>query len=127
MEGCDDGSVPRSVLVVDDDACFRQLAARILSGWGHAIVGQAGSIEAALALARERRPDTALVDIGLPDGDGFMLAERLRSLPRPVRVVLISTDADRTNASAARRAGACGFVAKDELSGQELRRLIEEG
>ena len=56
-----------------------------------------------------------------------MLAERLRSLPWPVRVVLISTDADRTNESAARRAGASGFLAKDELSGQELRRLIEEG
>lgn len=119
--------MPRSVLVVDDDACFRQLAARILSSWGHAVVGQAESIEDALALARELRPDTALVDVGLPDGDGFMLAQRLRSLPWPMRVVLISADADRTNAPAARRAGACGFLAKDELSGHELRRLIEEG
>lgn len=115
------------MLVVDDDACFRLLAARILSSWGHAVIGQAGSVEAALALARELRPDTALVDIGLPDGDGFMLADRFRSLPWPVRVVLISTEADRTNPAAARRAGACGFVSKDELSGQELRRLIEEG
>ena len=115
------------MLVVDDDACFRQLAARILSSWGHAVIGQAGSVEEAVARARELRPDTALVDVGLPDGDGFMLAERLRSLPWPVRVVLISTDADSTNESAARRAGACGFLAKDELSGQELRRLIEEG
>ena len=119
--------MPRSVLVVDDDACFRDLAGRILSGWGHAVVGEAGSVEEALAAALELRPDTALVDIGLPDGDGFMLAERLCSLPWPVRVVLISADADRTNASAARRAGASGFLAKDELSGRELRHLIEEG
>ena len=119
--------MPRSVLVVDDDACFRDLAVRILSSWGHAVVGEAGSVEEAVALALELRPDTALVDVGLPDGDGFLLAQRLRSLPWPVRVVLISTDADRTNAPAARRAGASGFLAKDELSGLELRRLIEEG
>jgi CheY-like chemotaxis protein len=125
VEGCDDDRVLRSVLVVDDDACFRQLAVRILSGWGHAVVGEAGTVDAALALALELRPDTALVDIGLPDGDGFRLAQRFRSLPWPVRVVLISTDADRTNAPAARRAGAYGFVAKDELAGPELRRLIE--
>jgi len=127
VEDCDDGPVPRSVLVVDDDACFRDLAGRILSSWGHAVVGEAGSVEEAVAAALELRPDTALVDIGLPDGDGFMLAQRLRSLPWPVRVVLISADTDRTNASAARRAGACGFLAKDELSGRELRQLIEEG
>lgn len=119
--------MPRSVLVVDDDACFRDLAVRILSSWGHAVIGEAGSVEEAVALALELRPDTALVDIGLPDGDGFVLAQRLRSLPWPVRVVLISTDADRTNGPAARRAGASGFLAKDELSGLELRRLIEEG
>ena len=120
-------AVPRSVLVVDDDACFRQLAVRILSSWGHAVIGQAGSVEEALAVADELHPDTALVDIGLPDGDGFQLAERLRSLPWPVRVVLISADADRTNRPAARRAGASGFVTKEELSGAELRRLMEDG
>ena len=49
----------------------------------------------------ELRPDTALVDIGLPDGDGFVLAQQLRALPWPLRVVLISSDADRTNAPAA--------------------------
>ena len=41
------------------------------------VVGEAGSVEEALARAVELRPDTALVDIGLPDGDGFALARRL--------------------------------------------------
>ena len=118
--------MPRSVLVVDDDASFRDLAARVLTGWGHVVVGEAGSVEDALARAAELRPDTALVDIGLPDGDGFSLTQRLRALPWPLRVVLISSDADRANAPAARRAGACGFFAKDELSGRALRQLIEE-
>ena len=63
------------MLVVDDDACFRGLAGRTLSSWGHAVVGEAGSVEEAFAAAPKLRPDTALVDIGLPDGDGFMLAQ----------------------------------------------------
>jgi CheY-like chemotaxis protein len=114
-----------SVLVVDDDASFRDLAARVLRGWGHVVIGEAGSVEEALACAVELRPDAALVDIGLPDGDGFALTERLRAMPRPPRVVLISSDSDRANAHAARRAGATGFLPKDELSGLELRLLIE--
>jgi CheY-like chemotaxis protein len=117
----------RSVLVVDDDASFRDLAARVLTGWGHVVIGEAGSVGEALARAAELSPDTALVDIGLPDGDGFALTRRLRALPRPPRVVLISADADRACAPAARRAGACGFFPKDEMSDRASRRLIEEG
>jgi CheY-like chemotaxis protein len=117
--------VSRSVLVVDDDARFRDLATRVLAGWGHVVIGEAGSVEEALARAAELRPDTALVDIGLPDGDGFSLTRQLRVLPCPPRVILISSDSDRANAPAARRAGACGFFPKDELSDPALRRLLE--
>jgi len=116
----------RSVLVVDDDASFRDLAARVLTGWGHVVIGAAGSVEEALARAAELRPDTAFVDIGLPDGDGFSLTQQLLALPGPPRVVLISSDSDPANAPAARRAGACGFFSKAELSGGALRQLIEE-
>ncbi len=70
------------------------------------------------------RPDTVLVDIGLPDGDGFSLTRRLRAKPWAMRVVLFSSDADRANVAAAERAGAVGFLPKDELSGPALRRLI---
>ena len=109
--------MPRSVLVVDDDASFRGLATRVLAGWGHEVIGEAGGVGEALARAAELRPDTALVDIGLPDGDGFSLAEQLRALPWPMRVVLISSDGDRANAPAADAAGRSGFFPKDELSG----------
>ena len=114
-----------SVLVVDDDASFRDLATRVLTAWGHVVIGEAASVEEALARAAELRPDTALVDIGLPDGEGFALKQQLRALPWPPRVVLISSDSDGANAPAARRAGACGFFPKDELSDRALRQLIE--
>ena len=116
-----------SVLIVDDDAEFRDLASRVVVGWGHTVVGLAGSVAEALTRAAELRPDTALVDIGLPDGDGFALTEQLVALPWPVRVVLISSDSDPSNATAAKRVGAWGFVPKDELSSVELRRWIERG
>jgi DNA-binding NarL/FixJ family response regulator len=117
--------MPRSVLVVDDDAGFRDLATRILTGWGHAVIGHAGSAAEALAQATRLRPDTVLVDIGLPDGDGFSLTEQLVAMPWAIHVVLISSEADRATVLAAVRAGADSFVPKDELSGAALRQLIE--
>jgi DNA-binding NarL/FixJ family response regulator len=118
--------VARTVLVVDDDPSFRVLAARILGGWGHEVVGEAATSADALDRAVELRPDVVLVDIGLPDGNGFALSERLRAMPGPPRVVLISSDADRANAAAALRAGACGFIPKRDLPGTAAQRLIEE-
>jgi CheY-like chemotaxis protein len=117
--------MPRTVLVVDDDAGFRDLATRILTGWGHVVVGEAGSVAEALAQAAELRPDTVLVDIGLPDGDGFALTEKLVAMPWEIHVVLISSDADRATLQAAHRAGADSFLPKDELSGAAMRQLIE--
>jgi DNA-binding NarL/FixJ family response regulator len=115
------------VLVVDDDATFRELAAHLLTGSGFDVVGEAGSVEEALARAAELRPDLALVDIGLPDGDGFDLARRLSSLAWPLRVVLTSTDAGATSRPAVRRSGATGFLPKHQLTGPALRRLFEDG
>lgn len=117
--------MPRSVLVVDDDVTFREIVARVLALSGYQVIGEAGSVAEALARAGELRPDAALVDIGLPDGDGFSLARRLRALPHPPRVVLISTDAGAAGERAVQRSGAAGFLAKDELTGRALRALIE--
>jgi CheY-like chemotaxis protein len=117
--------MPRSVLVVDDGAEFRDLATRILTSWGHAVIGEAGSVAEALVQAARLRPDVALVDIGLPDGDGFSLTEQLVAMPCAVRVVLISAEADRATLGAAQRAGAVSFLPKDELSSDLLRQLIE--
>ena len=110
--------MPWSVLVVDDDAAFRELATRTLSSWGYAVVAEA------VVRSAELRPDAVLVDIGLPDGDGFELAERLAALAWRPRIVLISSDSDATSSAAARGIGAAGFVPKEELPGDTLRQLI---
>ncbi len=117
----------RTVLVVDDDASFRHLAARVLASWGHVVVGEAGTFAEAVARASDLGPDVVLADIGLPDGDGFALTVALAALPSAPRVVLISSDSDPVNGPASLRAGAVGFVPKDDLPGALLRRLIEGG
>jgi CheY-like chemotaxis protein len=119
--------VVRSILVVDDDAAVRGLVVRILRSWGHLVVGEAGSVAEALRCVEALRPDTVLVDIGLPDGDGFSLTRELRGRTWAPRVVIFSSDADRANVAAARRAGAIAFLPKDELSSPALQRLLEGG
>ena len=114
------------ILVVDDDASVRGLVVRILRSWGHMMIGEAGSVAEALRYADARRPGVVLIDIGLPDGDGFHLARQLRTRSWTMRVVIFSSDADPSNTAAAERAGAIGFFPKDELLSPALQRLIED-
>lgn len=114
----------RSVLVVDDDPEFRKLAGRLLAASGLAVVGEAGSVAAALAAAGRLKPSAALVDVELPDGDGVTLARELAALPWHPRVVLTSVNEDSTTIEEARSAGAQAFVAKPELPNAPLARLL---
>jgi CheY-like chemotaxis protein len=115
----------RSVLVVDDDASFRELAGGVLRSWGHRVVGEAATVAEALARTAELHPDAVLADVGLPDGDGLQLARSLRALPGAPRVVLISSDAGATDGTEAHDVGAVGFVPKCDLPSHRLRRMIE--
>lgn len=117
-------TMARSILLVDDDDGFRSLAVGTLRAAGLERVYEASTAAGALTAAAELRPDAALIDIGLPDGDGFQLARELAALPHPPRVVLISADVDAADDAAARRAGAVGFVAKEDLEGARLGRLL---
>jgi DNA-binding NarL/FixJ family response regulator len=113
-----------TVLVVDDDARFRGLAARLLTAENMVVVGQAGTVAAAIDVVGALRPDAVLVDVGLPDGDGVTLARQLADLPWRPRIVLTSSDRDATTLDGARAAGAVGFVAKDDLPDAPLARLL---
>jgi DNA-binding NarL/FixJ family response regulator len=115
-----------TVLIVDDDPAFRDLATRLLTGWGYQVVGVAGSVADALTQAGRLRPEAALVDVALPDGNGFDLATGLLGLPWPIRVVLTSSDPDRAFTVAAHRIGARGFLAKDQLAGAAMHKLMKD-
>jgi DNA-binding NarL/FixJ family response regulator len=116
-----------SVLLIDDDPAFRELARRVLSGTGVKVVGEADSVATGMAAALGLRPDAMLVDVGLPDGDGVALARELAALPWRPRVVLTSIDPDAATPEDVRRSGADGFAPKDELPGAGLRLLLAPG
>jgi CheY-like chemotaxis protein len=107
--------MPTSVLVVDDDVAFRRLVIRLLTALGLTVVAEAGTVAAALAICAEVRPDSALVDVGLPDGDGIALAAAITALPWSTRVVLTSSEATAADDATARRAGAVAFIVKADL------------
>ncbi len=120
------GCVTGSVLVVDDDPEFRQLAGRLLAANGLSVVGEAGSVAAALAAAARLAPSAILLDVELPDGDGITLARQLAALPWRPRIVLTSIDGEITTSEEARSAGACAFLNKADLAGAPLARLLGE-
>jgi DNA-binding NarL/FixJ family response regulator len=117
-------AVATSVLLVDDDGGFRALARQLLMAAGLGVVAEADTVAAATAAALDFRPDAALVDIGLPDGDGIELACDLAALPWRPRIVLTSSDADAASSDDVRRCGAERFVPKAELASVPLLRLL---
>jgi DNA-binding NarL/FixJ family response regulator len=123
----DQASMSISVLVVDDDAGFRDVASRLLADLGLTVVGRAGTVAEAIDAAEWHRPPSALVDIGLPDGDGVELAATLSRLPWHPRVLLVSSDPYACTSVEARAAGAIGFLPKTALPTSDLRGLLAGG
>ena len=116
--------VTQSVLVVDDDPEFRELARRLLAASGLTVVGEADSVAAGLAAAIQLKPSAVLADVELPDGDGLTLARELAVLPWRPRVVLTSIDGDITTSGEARLVGARAFVLKADLPDAPLAQLL---
>jgi len=111
--------VSHTVLIVDDHASFRGFARRLLEAGGLTVIGEAGNAQQAIASAHELHPDVVLLDVKLPDGDGFAVAEQLTTA-----VVLTSShelDDLRTRLD---RSRARGFIPKDDLSAEAVVALL---
>jgi DNA-binding NarL/FixJ family response regulator len=120
----DNRCVSRTVLVVDDHSGFRARARLVLEAEGYAVVGEAADGETAVAEARRLRPDVVLLDVQLPDGDGFDIAARITGDGAPPAVVLTSSRDWSDSPELISRSGARGFVPKDQLSGQAVGELL---
>jgi DNA-binding NarL/FixJ family response regulator len=115
----------RRVLVVDDHESFRRCASELLSSEGYQVVGEAPDGATALALAATLRPELVLLDIQLPDIDGFAVSEALLAANPELKIVLVSSRDRSTYGPRIETSGAAGFIAKADLSVAELERLIE--
>ena len=112
------------MLIVDDHPSFRHSARLLLEADGWSVVGEAADGRAALTAAGELAPDLVLLDVQLPDLDGFEVSRRLRAGLTGPRVVMTSSRDACDYGTLAADSGAAGFVPKSELSGPALEALL---
>ena len=114
----------RRVLIVDDNSAFRAAARQLLERGGFVVVAEAGDGGEGVQAAKEHTPDLAIVDVQLPDLDGFELTEWLRALePAPEVILTSSLDGSDFGALIA-SSSALGFVPKAELSARRIEVLL---
>lgn len=110
-----------AVLLVDDHEIVRRGLVQLLAQADDVdVVGQADSATAAITLAPRLKPDVAIIDVRLPDGDGVTVCREIRSLVQPSPACLMLTSySDDEALFGAIMAGASGYMLK-EVSGNDL-------
>jgi DNA-binding NarL/FixJ family response regulator len=121
---------PARVLIVDDHPAVREaLAIRIGRQRDLEVCGEAADMGEALRLVAEARPDVAVIDISLKAGSGIDLIKRIKDRDAHVRIVVWSMHSEALYAERALRAGALGYVNKDQATDRivEAIRRVREG
>jgi DNA-binding NarL/FixJ family response regulator len=113
----------RSILIVDDHAGFRRSVRALLLAEAFDVVGEAADGHTAIAEVDRLRPGLVLLDIQLPDLDGFAVASLLAATPDPPMVILISSRDRESYAPQLRDTTAIGFIPKSLLTGATIRAL----
>jgi len=116
--------MPR-VLIVDDHATFRATARQVLEAAGFDVVGEAPDGASALEAVARLRPDVVLLDVQLPDMDGFEVSRRLCANGASPKIVLTSSRDASEFGDLVGGCGSRGFIPKGELSGGRLAELLE--
>jgi DNA-binding NarL/FixJ family response regulator len=111
-------------LIVDDHPSFRSTAHAVLEAEGFEVVGEAEDGESAIDAFARLRPDVVLLDVQLPDIDGFEVTRRLMSNGEGPAIVLVSSRDCCDYGSLVADSGARGFVPKNELTGAAVSALL---
>lgn len=123
---CHSADMARTVLLVDDSAAFRAAALALLEAEGFVVVGESADGASVLEQAVRLQPDLVLLDVQLPDVDGFEVARLLSQDERvTAMVVLVSTRSASSYRARLSDTTATGFLAKQDLSGGALRALLQ--
>src|SRR3954462_10255911 len=113
-------SRPVTVFLLDDHEVVRRGVADVLEGDpGIRVVGEAKNAAEALAHVPALRPDVAVLDVRLPDGDGVSVCRELRSRMPELRVITLTSYSDDEALFEAIMAGASGYLLK-QILGQDL-------
>jgi DNA-binding NarL/FixJ family response regulator len=112
------------VLIVDDHAEFRRLARALLEGEGFEVVAEAADAATTLIAVAQVSPDVVLLDVQLPDGNGFDVARTLCDQANAPAVVMISSRDVTDFGRRLERSGARGFITKSQLTGAAVAALV---
>jgi DNA-binding NarL/FixJ family response regulator len=116
--------LPKKIFVVDDHPVFREgLASLIRRDPGLAICGEASDAAQALTTIERLKPDVALVDISLPGRSGLELVKDLRAARPTTAILVISMHDETLYAERVLRAGARGYIMKQEGPEKMLRAI----
>jgi DNA-binding NarL/FixJ family response regulator len=116
--------VHKRVLIVDDHQPFRAVARELLERAGYIVAGEAADAAEALAAVAADVPDAVLLDVQLPDSDGFAVARALAAANGPAVVLISSREADDYGQRVT-SCGARGFIPKSRLSAAAFAALLE--
>jgi DNA-binding NarL/FixJ family response regulator len=116
--------VARTILIVDDHTASRIIVRAVLEADGYDVVGEAPDGQAGLRAALPLTPGVVLLDVGLPDMDRFAVARRLTEREGGPAVIVTSSSDDPLYPGRAARSGARGFVAKHDVCGAALDRVL---
>lgn len=113
-----------TVLIVDDHPTFRAAARTLLQAEGFTVVGEAEDGASAIAAIERLRPEVVLLDVQLPDMNGFEVAAISSRAHPEVQIVLTSSREGKDFGPLVEDSGARGFIAKDALSGATIAELL---
>ncbi len=119
-----DAGMPPTVVIVDDHPSFRASARAILQSEGFDVIGEAEDGAGALDAVRDLAPDVLLLDVQLPDVDGFTVCRECGRNGGSPAVVLVSSRDASDYGGLIEQSGARGFIPKAELSGAALADLL---
>ncbi|MEA2252773.1 MAG: hypothetical protein QOI62_2159 [Solirubrobacteraceae bacterium] len=113
-----------TVLIVDDHPTFRATARLLLEAEGYDVVGEAPDGTTGVSEASRLNPDVVLLDVNLPDLDGFQVAQRITANADAPAVVLTSSRDSCDFGPLVSGSGARGFISKGDLSGAAIAELL---
>ena len=112
----------KKILLVDDEPELRKLVIDILSDDGFSNIIDAGTVKTGLILARQEKPDLAILDVMLPDGDGFSLMKKLRAFTN-IPVIFLTAKDEAADKLAGLGLGADDYLVKPFLPQELLLRV----
>ncbi|NLF50548.1 MAG: response regulator transcription factor [Leptolinea sp.] len=117
-----------SVLIIDDQPVFRRQLKNLLLFAGMTVVGEARDLISGEQIARNKKPDIAVVDVMLPGESGLVGAKRLKDAAKGIRIFLVSAHHDSADlfSQLAEETGAEAFIPKDALDLEFVCKWMEK-